>query len=33
MPVKHEGLPSTPFEAGTLTANEAFDSIKITLGA
>lgn len=31
-PVKHEGLPRTPFEKGTLPADEPVESIKITLG-
>lgn len=31
-PVKHEGLPRTPFEMGTLPPDEVVDSIKITLG-
>jgi hypothetical protein len=32
VPVKDEGLPRTPFEKGTLPADEPVDSIKITLG-
>ncbi|MFN0079779.1 MAG: hypothetical protein ACKVY0_25215 [Prosthecobacter sp.] len=32
VPVKHEGLPRTPFEMGNLPADEVVDSIKITLG-
>jgi len=32
VPVKHEGLPRTPFEMGKLTADEVVESIKITLG-
>lgn len=31
-PVKHEGLPRTPFEMGTLPPDEVVESIKITLG-
>ena len=32
VPVKDEGLPHTPFEKGTLPADEPVESIKITLG-
>jgi len=32
VPVKHEGLPRTPFEMGKLPADEVVESIKITLG-
>lgn len=32
VPVKHEGLPRTPFEMGTLPPEELIESIKITLG-
>ncbi|WP_395742634.1 hypothetical protein [Prosthecobacter sp.] len=32
VPVKHEGLPRTPFEKGILPADEPVESIKITLG-
>ncbi|WP_395731747.1 hypothetical protein [Prosthecobacter sp.] len=32
VPVKHEGLPRTPFEKGSLPADEAVTSIKIMLG-
>jgi hypothetical protein len=32
VPVKDEGLPHTPFEKGTLSADEPVESIKITLG-
>lgn len=32
VPVKHEGLPRTPFEKGILSADEPVESIKITLG-
>jgi hypothetical protein len=31
-PVKHEGLPRTPFEMGSLPPDEVIESIKITLG-
>lgn len=31
-PVKHEGLPRTPFEMGALPPDEVVESIKITLG-
>lgn len=31
-PIPHEGLPQTPFEMGNLAADEAVESIKITLG-
>ncbi len=31
-PVPHQGLPRTPFEMGTLPAEEPVESIKITLG-
>jgi hypothetical protein len=30
--IPHQGLPRTPFEKGTLPADEAVESIKITLG-
>ncbi|OYW30011.1 MAG: hypothetical protein B7Z47_04110 [Chthoniobacter sp. 12-60-6] len=32
VPVKHEGLPRTPFEKGALPPDEAVETIKITLG-
>ncbi|MDB6005165.1 MAG: hypothetical protein JWR15_2152, partial [Prosthecobacter sp.] len=32
VPVKHEGLPRTPFEKGTLPPDEPVETIKITLG-
>lgn len=32
VPVKHEGLPRTPFEKGDLPPDEAVQTIKITLG-
>lgn len=32
VPVKHEGLPRTPFEKGSLSPEEPVESIKITLG-
>lgn len=32
VPVKHEGLPRTPFEKGTLPPDEPVETVKITLG-
>lgn len=32
-PIVHQGLPQTPFEMGSLPADEAVETIKITLGA